>query len=318
MNPLLVSELQKMKALGLGPVDVMTADLGFAREALEKQYAYLNQVSIPVKEVRTRTWQFEQETVCVRLYSPLRTSVPSTFGVYLHGGGWTFGDEKTHDGIARAFCSASQLPIASIGYSLAPHKKYPYQSQQVAFLLTQLIELFQQESTTGIPVKVILIGDSAGAHLALSVYQDFLAETLQLQVIGMILYYGVFSGNTSTESWTRLGDGRYGLSTAAMHWYWNQYLHAPENKNQPEVSPLYSHKTHLPATWLLVGNLDPLLDDTLRFAEKLKAQKTPYQVQVLEGYPHGFLRFCNQLPEVQATIQRSADAMQAMAKGTFQ
>jgi len=318
IEPKLTELMLKMKENGLGPVDVTKSDLSYARAELQKQYDYLNQKPIEVSEIRTLTIKFKDESINVRIYFPESTNESTTFGIYLHGGGWTFGNEETHDGIARAFCKTSQLPIASIGYSLAPNKKFPFQNEQIAYLTHYLIEYFQNEyKCSGDAVKLILIGDSAGANLALCVYQDFLEQATRSKILGMILYYGVFGSDTSIDSWQRLGNGRYGLSIQAMEWYWNQYLTNIEEKKLPQTTPLLSNFSSLPPTLLIVGNLDPLLDDTYKLAEKLANLNTPHQVIVLEGYPHGFLRFCNHIDKVYENIQQSGVAMQQMSKGAF-
>jgi acetyl esterase len=319
LNSNLLSLMQKMKEIGLGPVDVMTVDLSYAREVLEKQYAYLNEDPIQVSKVQTLEIKFEDETISVRVYLPDSPYDSSTFGIYLHGGGWTFGNEHTHDGIARAFCKSSQLPIASIGYSLAPNKKFPFQNRQIAHVIQSLIDMFQQQfGLTQDTIKLLLIGDSAGANLALATYQNHLTDAIRSRIVGMVLYYGVYSGDTNADSWQRLGDGRYGLSTKAMHWYWNQYLNDIEQMKLPEASPLLANDSTLPPAFLVVGNLDPLLDDTLKFAEKLERLHIAHQVIVLEGYPHGFLRFCKQVDGVYDIINQSGIAMQQMAKGVYQ
>ena len=319
LNSNLLSLMQKMKEIGLGPVDVMTVDLSYAREVLEKQYAYLNEDPIQVSKVQTLEIKFEDETINVRLYLPDSPYDSSTFGIYLHGGGWTFGNEQTHDGIARAFCKSSQLPIASIGYTLAPNKKFPFQNRQIAHVIQYLIDMFQQQfGLAPDTTKLLLIGDSAGANLALATYQNYLTDAIRSRIVGMVLYYGVYSGDTNADSWQRLGDGRYGLSTKAMNWYWNQYLKDIEQNKLPETSPLLANDSTLPPAFLVVGNLDPLLDDTLKFAEKLERLHIAHQVKVLDGYPHGFLRFCKQVDGVYDIINQSGIAMQQMAKGVYQ
>jgi len=319
LNSNLLSLMQKMKGIGLGPVDVMTVDLSYAREVLEKQYAYLNEDPIQVSKVQTLEIKFEDETINVRIYLPNAPYDSSTFGIYLHGGGWTFGNEQTHDGIARAFCKSSQLPIASIGYTLAPNKKFPFQNRQIAYVIQSLIDMFQQQfGLAQDTIKLILIGDSAGANLALATYQNHLTDSICSRIVGMVLYYGVYSGDTNADSWQRLGDGRYGLSTKAMHWYWKQYLNDIEQMKLPEASPLMANDSTLPPAFLVVGNLDPLLDDTLKFSEKLERLNIAHRVIVLEGYPHGFLRFCKQVDGVYDIIHQSGIAMQQMAKGVYQ
>jgi len=319
LNPKLLSVMQEMKAVGLGPVDVMRVDLSYARSELEKQYAYLNKDLIPVSQVQTLKIQFEDESINVRLYFPDSPCDSSTFGIYLHGGGWTFGNEQTHDGIARAFCKSSQLPVASVGYTLAPHKKFPFQNRQVAHVIQHLFGVFQQQfGGAQDTIKILLVGDSAGANLALATYQNYLTDSIRSSIVGMILYYGVYSGDTNADSWQRLGDGRYGLSTNAMHWYWQQYLSDLAQKELPQASPLFANDSSLPSMFLVVGNLDPLLDDTLKFAAKLERLNIAHQVIVLEGYPHGFLRFCKQVDSVYDIINQSGVAMQQMAKGVYQ
>ena len=318
LNPKLLSVMQKMKEIGLGPVDVTTADLSYARAELEKQYAYLNEAPFQVSKIQTLTINFEDESINIRLYLPDTAYESSTFGIYLHGGGWTFGNEQTHDGIARAFCKSSQLPVASIGYTLAPSKKFPFQNRQIADALEYLTKVFQEQfGLTQDSIKFIFIGDSAGANLALATYQDYLTGSIRSRIIGMILYYGVFSGDINSDSWNRIGDGRYGLSTKAMNWYWHQYLEKIEQIDLPQTSPLLSNESSLPPMLLIVGNLDPLLDDTLKFAEKLKRLNITHRVIILEGYPHGFLRFCNQVDSVYDIIKESSQAMQKMAQGVY-
>jgi acetyl esterase len=318
LNPELLSLTQKMKEIGLGPVDFMTVELSDARLALQKQYAYLNTNPIDVSKVQEFSLQYGDVSINVRVYFPETEFNTTTVGIYLHGGGWTFGNEQTHDGIARAFCKASQLPIASIGYSLAPQKKFPFQNQQIANVLEQLSNSFHEQlGVSSDTLKFIFIGDSAGANLAVATHQYYLSPTIRSKTIGMVLFYGVFSSNTNADSWQRLGDGRYGLSTKAMHWYWQQYLQNDTQQDLPEASPLLADLASFPQTFLVVGNLDPLLDDTLHFAEQLRSNQIPHQVIVLEDYPHGFLRFCNHITEVYDIIKQSGLAMQHMIKGIY-
>ena len=319
LNPQLLNVMQELKKMGLGPVDVMTVELSFARAELEKQYAYLNKESINVSKVHAFEIKFNDENTNIRVYFSDKVCESSTFGIYLHGGGWTFGNEKTHDGIARAFCKSSHLPIVSIGYTLAPDKKFPFQNDQIAFILENLVEILHQKfGITQDIVKFILIGDSAGANLAISSFQDYFTHSIRSKIIGMVLYYGVYSGDSDSDSWKRLGDGRYGLSSKAMNWYWKQYLQDIKQINLAQASPLFSSNTFFPPTQLIVGNLDPLLDDTINFANRLKRLNIAHNLLVVEGFPHGFLRFCNKVDDVYDIIKKSSLSMQQMANGVFQ
>src|SRR5437588_260552 len=45
--------------------------------------------------------------------------------VYYHGGGFTYGDLETHDGVCRALCTHSGAHVLAIDYRLAPEEPFP-------------------------------------------------------------------------------------------------------------------------------------------------------------------------------------------------
>ncbi|KAE9556524.1 hypothetical protein FO519_000218 [Halicephalobus sp. NKZ332] len=63
----------------------------------------------------------------------------------------------------------------------------------------------------------------------------------------------------------------------------------------PLISPMYASKdvlVQLPPVWFVACHLDPLLDDTVMFARKLRAAGGRVQrVDLLDSIPHGFLNF---------------------------
>jgi acetyl esterase len=131
----------------------------------------------------------------------------------------------------------------------------------------------------------------------------------------MVLFYGVYTPGMQTHSWQTIGDGRYGLSSTAMQWYWSAFLETSEQINQ--ASPILANLNNLPPIWLMVGDLDPLIDDTTQLAHQLQVAKVKHACHILSGYPHGFLRFCNQLPAIRDVIMQAGKNAQQMLKGTF-
>ena len=53
--------------------------------------------------------------------------------------------------------------------------------------------------------------------------------------------------------------------------------------------PLEADVAGLPSVWLGVGEADPLLDDTLKLAEKLREARVPHEVKRYPGLPHAFV-----------------------------
>jgi acetyl esterase/lipase len=65
----------------------------------------------------------------------------------------------------------------------------------------------------------------------------------------------------------------------------------PENWSDPFASPLRGDLAKFPPTLVLVGGIDPLLDDGLQFAKKLEKAGRKVVLQSHAGMPHDFFLF---------------------------
>ena len=156
----------------------------------------------------------------------------------------------------------------------------------------------------GAPSLPVLIGgESAGAHVALSVLLRLRDNPdLMARICGGYLCYGLFdlSMTPSQRAW---GDRFLGLSTPYLEWFYSLALPGlePEARRAPALSPLYSDLRGLPPLHLVVGELDPLLDDTLFLHQRLLASGNAGVLKTYPKAPHGFnghatkmARHCNQ------------------------
>ena len=75
-----------------------------------------------------------------------------------------------------------------------------------------------------------------------------------------------------------------------MVWFWDHYLSGGAKDTDPYVAPLFGDLHGLPPAHLIVGTLDPLLDDSKAFAAKLKAAGVPATLSVYEDMPHVFMQ----------------------------
>lgn len=101
-----------------------------------------------------------------------RASAPNApLVIFIHGGGWKRGDKANATGAAKVtHYLAAGYAVASIDYRLVPAATVEQQAQDVAdavaALRTQAVKL-------GIdPARIVLMGHSAGAHLAALVGTD--------------------------------------------------------------------------------------------------------------------------------------------------
>jgi acetyl esterase len=179
----------------------------------------------------------------------------------------------------------------------------------VSASLTAMIRLAAREGTgLGIdPVRLAVGGDSAGANLAL-------AAALALRDAGeralglMLLIYGCYSTDTESASWQRFGRGA-GLSQTQMRWIWETYLERPEQESDWRAAPILAEFAGLPRAHLIVGSLDPLLDDSHALSSRLKEAGVPCELTVYEGINHGFIRYGRLIATARRAIGDCAAAL---------
>ena len=83
-----------------------------------------------------------------------------------------------------------------------------------------------------------------------------------------LLVYPVTDHAFDTPSYRAFGRD-YGLSEAAMRWYWAQYLARPEDGNNPLASPLKADLRGLPPALVITAEFDPLRDEGEAYAARL-------------------------------------------------
>lgn len=89
--------------------------------------------------------------------------------VWIHGGGWRRGDKRMVSAKPAYFCDRGMI-LASINYRLRPTTDFRGQATDVANAVRWLVEHAKEYG--GDPKRIILIGHSAGAHLAALVATD--------------------------------------------------------------------------------------------------------------------------------------------------
>ena len=89
--------------------------------------------------------------------------------IFIHGGGWSFGDKNMASHMAAHFHGLGYA-FASVGYRLVPDANPQQQAGDVAAAIANLV---RDAGRLGIdPGRIILSGHSAGAHLAALVGTD--------------------------------------------------------------------------------------------------------------------------------------------------
>ena len=102
------------------------------------------------------------------------------------------------------------------------------------------------------------------------------------------------------------------LSSASMTTYWQSYL--SEDESDWRVQPLHGDLFGLPRTRLIVGELDPLLDENVALAEKLSAAGVDASLTVMPQIIHGVIRFNEVAPVVHKLISDEASRLRQVMR----
>jgi acetyl esterase len=306
VDPELVAAGKLLQDNGYVVPDRTVAPLAEVRAAQDRVGAFLGEGSVPLQRERDLSLPGPHGQVACRLYLPDGIERAPCL-VYAHGGGFMQGSLDTWDHFLRELVRQSGVACLSIDYKLSPEYKFP-----VAFEETvAMVRLMAREGAgLGIdPARLAVGGDSAGANLALAAavaLRDAGEAVLSFQ----LLIYGVYSTDSESPSWQRFGRGA-GLSQTQMRWIFETYLADPAQQDDWRVAPILADLKGLPPAHLIVGSLDPLLDDSNNLTAKLKEAGVPSDLTIYQGINHGFIRYGRLIATARRAVADCAAALKA-------
>jgi acetyl esterase len=215
---------------------------------------------------------------------------PSAVYLDIHGGGFCMGWPEMHDPANARLAQATGMTIVSLDYRLAPEHPFPAGPDDCRSAADWLVANAEAEFGSG---TLIIGGDSAGANLTMHVALHLRDRGVIDRVAGMNLTYGIYD-LSGTPSARNIGAEPLVLTARAMDKFHDSYAPGrdPEQLRDPAISPLYADDVAgLPPALLTVGTLDPLLDDSLFMAARLRAAGNPAELYVVPESPHGFGSF---------------------------
>jgi len=189
--------------------------------------------------------------------------------MYLHGGGWWFGDKGSSARISRCFAAGGVL-VVNANYRLAPRNRLGGMLDDVAAAVRWARE--NAAAYGGDPGRLMLAGESAGAHLACLYAAAALDDRLWADLVPgdrarpepverLLLFYGVYD----LLSVPRYGSKR---TTAVL-----QGLLGDEGGSLEERARLASPSAHVPGgyppVFLCSGEADEFHGQSVAFARVL-------------------------------------------------
>ena len=260
-----------------------------ARRRGDAFFAMLNHGGPEMSECRDLTVPGRRGPIPARLYVPHGAGARLSPGLlYLHGGGFVIGSPDTHDRLTRELAERLGARVLSLHYGLAPEHPYPAG-------LDDCVDAARWLSAHGRelridPDQLLIGGDSAGANLSAATLLRLRDEKAPVRFRAALLIYGRFSRD-ETESMKAWGDRDLVLSKLVMDWFERHYVGEHPDRSDPYYAPLVGDLRGFPPSIVVVGTLDPLLDDSRLFAAALEKAGVPFELHVYDDGLHAFLQF---------------------------
>ncbi len=206
--------------------------------------------------------------------------------LWIHGGGYVLGSPDQDRSVFRQLIGQTDAVIVAPDYRLSPEAPYPAALEDCYATLLWLRDNAERLGVRSDQLAVA--GNSAGGGLTAAV-------TLQARDLGEVAVafqlpiYPMIDDRTATGS-ARDNDAPV-WDAVTNRSAWQLYLgglYGSEHVPAYAAPARAGEHRNLPPTLTYVGALDPFLDETLQYVEKLRAAGVPVECQVFPGAYHGF------------------------------
>ncbi len=285
----LATELQlilRMQKLARMPA-AETLPLSRARVELERQQRLVGGRQ-PIGAVRDLQVDGADGPLRARLYIPTqRTGADAApTMLFIHGGGWMYGDLESHDPACRFLAEQSGVQLLAIDYRLAPEHRFPAAVEDCQAAFRWLVE--HADEVNADPSRLAVGGDSAGG--ALSASTAVYAAQRGLPLAFQLLIYPGTDFVERTESRRLFGEG-FVLTEQFMQGAEEAYFAADADKSAPDASALrrVDFPDGLAPAHVVTAGFDPLRDEGEAYARLLAEHGVEVDTKRYPSMIHGFL-----------------------------
>ncbi len=304
LTPKMAGVVERMQRAGHPPLNTVTPQQ--AKAAYEKGAGVLE---VPKPELaRVKDFAItarDGHALPTRLYAPSQERLPVL--LYFHGGGFTVGSIATHDTLCRVLSQRAGCAVVSVDYRLAPEHKFPTAADDAwdafAFIAGQ-----GADGALNIDAARLAVGgDSAGGTLAAMC--AILARDAGIHLALQLLFYPGTTAHQDTPSHRTLAAAPI-LTEALISYFFGQYVRSTADRDDWRFAPLNADDVEgVAPAWIGLAEVDPLVDEGIAFADKLRAAGVPVDLEIYRGVTHEFIKMGRAIPEA---LQAHADAANAL------
>jgi acetyl esterase/lipase len=226
-------------------------------------------------------------------------AVPDRTMLYLHGGGYAFFVRSHHQMINHIACAARTATFA-LNYRLTPENPYPAQLDDALAAYQALLTAGHRNG------QLVVAGDSAGGHLALSLVNAL--RDLQLPLPALAVGLCPWT-EISAEAPCNNANDRYDWVQSGMTAQFAQWLTAGRVHDPKKISPMAFDASGFPPLYLQAGDREVLHEMIERFAQHVANSGEEVVLDVWSGMTHDFQAYGDLLDESRAALGRIGQAV---------
>ena len=201
--------------------------------------------------------------------------------LYLHGGGYTFGDLDYARGFGSTLAVGCGVRVFCPAYRLAPENPYPAALEDALTAYEYLL------SKGYAPEHITLCGESAGGGLCYALCLK-LKEQNMAQPASVIAISPWVDLTASGESYETNRDADVSLNAALLDAFTKNYT---DNRSCPFVSPMLADLAGLPPSLIFAGGDEILLSDAEQMHKNLLGAGCKSHLVVTPERWHGYLLY---------------------------
>jgi len=239
-----------------------------------------------------------------RLYLPDDRPMPPVL-LYLHGGGFVIGSLQTHDSLCRQLARRGGAAVVALDYRLAPEHRFPTAVEDAWAALQWLHAHGDMLGVDG--ARLAVGGDSAGGTLA--AVCALLARDHGLRLALQLLITPGTAAHGQTAS-RRLFANDFLLDAVTIDWFFDHYIDAAQRSDWRFAPLCRDELDGVAPACVILAECDPLVDEGLAYADRLRAAGVPVALELYRGLTHDFIKMGRALPEASEAMQAAGDAIE--------
>jgi acetyl esterase len=265
------------------------------RQQLRTMVGLMDEPAPPLPRIQDIAIPGPAGAIGARIYDPSPGQPrPRAALLYLHGGGWVQGDLETHHALCARLAARSGALVLAIDYRLAPENKFPAAVDDCVAAYRWLRA--HAAEIGGDPARVGIGGDSAGGNLSAVVSQSAARAGIAVPACQVLIYPAVdFALDTPSH---REMEDAHVIPRDRISWYTEQYLRGDADRADVRASPLRAADlAGQPPALIITAGFDPLRDEGLAYAERLRSAGVEVVYREYPGQIHAFVSLTKAIPQ---------------------